>query len=85
MVNFGAFIAFIGVNLAALVHYKFRSKEKVAFPFLAPALGAAVCAFIWWNLSRNAQILGVTWIGVGLLVAWAMRKSKRNPEEIAGV
>lgn len=85
LVNFGAFIAFIGVNLAALVHYKFRSKEKVAFPFLAPALGAAVCAFIWWNLSRNAQILGVTWIGVGLLVAWAMRKSKRNPEEIAGV
>jgi hypothetical protein len=33
MLNFGAFIPFIGVNAAALVHYKFRSKEKVAFPF----------------------------------------------------
>ena len=27
--NFGAFIAFMGVNAAALVHYKFRSQEKV--------------------------------------------------------
>ena len=31
LLNFGAFIAFIGVNAAALVHYKFRSKEQVCF------------------------------------------------------
>src|ERR1700761_6271801 len=29
MLNFGAFVAFMGVNAAALVHYKYRSKEKV--------------------------------------------------------
>jgi amino acid transporter len=85
LLNFGAFIAFIGVNIAALVHYKFRSKEKVAFPFLIPALGAAVCAFIWWNLSMNAKILGVAWIVVGMLVAWAMRKSKGNHAETSGI
>jgi putrescine importer len=79
LLNFGAFIAFIGVNIAALVHYKFRSKEKVAFPFLVPALGAVVCAFIWIHLSRNAQILGFTWICVGILVAWAMRRSQKAP------
>jgi amino acid transporter len=35
LLNFGAFIAFIGVNMAALVHYKFRSKEKghISFPY----------------------------------------------------
>ena len=85
LLNFGAFIAFIGVNIAALVHYKFRSKEKVAFPFLIPAVGAAVCAFIWWNLSVNAKILGVAWIIVGVLVAWAMRKSKGNHAETSGI
>jgi amino acid transporter len=78
LLNFGAFIAFIGVNAAALVHYKFRSKEKVKFPFLIPALGILVCAFIWIHLSHSAQILGVLWICVGLIVAWFMQRSKKT-------
>jgi putrescine importer len=77
LLNFGAFIAFIGVNAAALVHYKFRSKEKVFLPFLIPALGILVCAFIWIHLSHNAQILGALWICVGLVVAYFMRRSRR--------
>lgn len=83
LLNFGAFIAFIGVNLAALVHYKFRAQEHVAFPFLIPALGAAVCAFIWWNLSAGAKILGFVWICVGLAMAWAMRKYGQKPSPLA--
>jgi putrescine importer len=78
LLNFGAFIAFIGVNAAALVHYKFRSKEKVAFPLLIPAMGILVCAFIWIHLSHNAQILGVLWIGVGVVLAWYMRKGRNS-------
>ena len=78
LLNFGAFIAFIGVNAAALVHYKFRSQEKVLFPFLIPALGIVVCAFIWIHLSHNAQILGVLWICVGVILAWYMQKSKSS-------
>jgi putrescine importer len=81
LLNFGAFIAFIGVNAAALVHYKFRSQEKVTLPFLIPALGILVCTFIWLHLSGNAQILGVIWIGVGLLVAWFMRGSRKPSVE----
>ena len=76
LLNFGAFIAFIGVNTAALVHYKFRSRERVVFPVLIPALGILVCGFIWIHLSRSAQVLGALWICVGLIVAWAMRKAK---------
>lgn len=78
LLNFGAFIAFIGVNAAALIHYKFRSHEKVAFPFLIPALGILVCGFIWIHLSPYAQILGVLWIGVGCGVAWSMRWRRRR-------
>jgi putrescine importer len=36
LLNFGAFIAFIRVNAAALIHSKFRSQEKVAFAALSP-------------------------------------------------
>ena len=78
LLNFGAFIAFMGVNAAALVHYKFRSKEKVVFPFLIPALGIIVCAFIWIHLSHSAQILGTLWVCVGLIVAWLMQRRKRS-------
>ena len=82
LLNFGAFIAFIGVNAAALVHYKFRSKEKVTLPFLIPALGIVVCGFIWIHLSGSAQVLGVLWIGVGLLVAWLMRRNRTAIAEL---
>jgi amino acid transporter len=73
LLNFGAFIAFMGVNLAALLHYKFRSQERVPFAALAPLLGLIVSAFIWIHLARNAQILGTTWIIIGLSLFWLMR------------
>lgn len=80
LLNFGAFIAFIGVNVAALVHYKYRSKEKVLFPALIPVVGILVCGFIWIHLNRNAQILGLGWIGIGILIAWLMKRSKATVE-----
>jgi len=78
LLNFGAFIAFIGVQRRRLWSTTSSvSEEKVTFPFLIPALGILVCTFIWLHLSGNAQILGVIWIGVGLLVAWFMRGSRK--------
>jgi len=73
LLNFGAFIAFIGVNAAALIHYKFRSREKVFLAATIPAAGIAICTFIWFNLSRNAKLLGFAWVIVGLLVYLLMR------------
>jgi amino acid transporter len=74
LLNFGAFIAFIGVNAAAFLHYKFRSQEKVFLPALIPLLGMAVCIFIWLNLSHSAQLLGVIWILIGLAIYFIMRR-----------
>jgi putrescine importer len=76
LLNFGAFIAFIGVNAAALIHYKFRSQEKVAFAALSPLCGLAVCTFIWLNLNLDAKLLGAAWVGVGLLFYFVMKGNK---------
>lgn len=73
LLNFGAFIAFMGVNIAALVHYRFRAKEKVLLAGTIPLLGFLVCCFIWLNLTRSAQLLGVCWIMVGLAIYLLMR------------
>ena len=75
LLNFGAFIAFNGVNAAALIHYRFRSREKVAFAALSPLCGIVVCTFIWFNLSLNAKLFGAAWIAFGLLLYFIMRKS----------
>ncbi|MBW4025977.1 MAG: APC family permease [Acidobacteria bacterium] len=77
LLNFGAFIAFMGVNVAALVHYKFRSPEKVFLAAAIPSLGFLVCGFIWLNLNHQAQLLGLLWIGLGLIVYRAMRARRR--------
>lgn len=84
LLNFGAFIAFMGVNIAALVHYKFRSSEKVVLAGTIPLLGFLVCGFIWLNLGRNAQLLGVAWLAVGLILYFfthGKRKSKTLVEQ----
>ncbi len=74
MLNFGALIAFMGVNLAALVRYYVREKQKRLRNLLPPALGFAVCLLLWLNLSRTAQIAGSIWMAAGILFgAWKTR------------
>ena len=71
MLNFGAFIAFMGVNAAAFVHYYWRGEQKKIGDFLMPVLGFVVCAAIWWNLSPPAKIAGTIWLALGVAYgAW---------------
>ena len=80
LLNFGAFIAFMGVNLAALLHYKFRSTEKVLFPAAMPLAGLLVCGFIWLHLNGAAKLLGVAWLLCGLILYISRsRKSSALP------
>jgi amino acid transporter len=67
MLNFGAFIAFMGVNLAAFARYFLRAEKKTAWSLLWPLLGFGICAYIWWKLSTPAKILGTVWVAVGVV------------------
>jgi putrescine importer len=66
MLNFGAFIAFMGVNAAAFVHYYLRSNEKKLGNLLMPLIGFVVCGVIWWSLSPPAKIAGTIWLALGV-------------------
>jgi amino acid transporter len=66
LLNFGALLAFMGVNIAALVRYYVRAKEKKMLDLIAPLLGFVICAFIWSQLSRPALRLGAVWMAVGI-------------------
>jgi len=66
LLNFGAFIAFMGVNAAAFVHYYLRAKEKKLGNLLMPLIGFVVCGVIWWSLSPPAKIAGTIWLALGV-------------------
>ncbi|HET7442877.1 MAG TPA: APC family permease [Terriglobales bacterium] len=79
LLNFGALIAFMGVNAAAFVRYFLREDEKNFLNFLLPVLGFVICAVLWWNLSTKARIFGAIWMAVGIAVgAWKTRGFRGN-------
>ena len=64
--NFGAFIAFMGVNAAAFVHYWLHGRSRKLSDLLVPVLGFLICGFIWIHLSHPALILGTLWMAAGI-------------------
>lgn len=64
--NFGAFIAFMGVNAASFVHYWLHGRSRSLGNFFVPVAGFLICAFIWIHLSRAALVLGTIWMVAGL-------------------
>ena len=74
LLNFGALIAFMGVNLAALMRYYVRQREKKLANLVPPVIGFLVCLLLWLNLSRTAQIAGAAWMLAGIAFgAWKTR------------
>jgi len=66
LLNFGALIAFMGVNAAAFVRYFLRLPEKHLTDFSFPLFGFVICFFIWKNLEHSALWLGAIWLVVGI-------------------
>jgi putrescine importer len=74
LLNFGALIAFMGVNAAAFVRYYLREEKKKLLNLVPPALGFFICLLLWWNLSTKARIFGALWMAVGIAFgAWKTR------------
>jgi putrescine importer len=71
LINFGAFFAFMGVNLASIREYFFKSDEKTMkgffMNFLPPAVGFLVCLIIWLNLPLKTFIVGGSWMMAGII------------------
>lgn len=66
LLNFGALIAFMGVNAAALIHYYVRSTNRRFADLFPPLCGFVVCLLLWWNLNPYAKIAGVIWMIAGV-------------------
>jgi amino acid transporter len=79
MLNFGAFIAFMGVNLAALTRYWVRASERRASDLVLPLLGFLICFYLWFSLRWPAKLAGGLWLGAGVLYGAIRTRGFRRP------
>jgi amino acid transporter len=77
MLNFGAFLAFSGVNAACFQHDFLHAKVRKWTDAAFPLLGLAVCLYIWASLRWQAKLAGVIWVAAGLLYFWI--RALRDP------
>ncbi len=71
LINFGAFFAFMGVNLASIREYFLKSDKKTIKKFLLYFLPAGIgflfCLMIWLSLPVKTFIIGGTWMVAGII------------------
>jgi putrescine importer len=71
LINFGAFFAFMAVNIASIREYFFRREKKTLksffVNFLPAGIGFLICLFIWMNLPVRTFIIGGAWMLTGII------------------
>jgi amino acid transporter len=77
LLNYGALLAFMGVNVASAVLGWRSGRYSQWFPILLSLMGFVVCFFIWLNLGHIAKIVGTCWAFVGIAF-WLFYGRKRG-------
>jgi putrescine importer len=87
LLNFGAFLAFMGVNLSTFWHFcivlRSKSWKSILGNALLPLFGFVFCAMIWWNLNNLAKTVGGLWFVIGIVyIAVTTRGFRLTPKMI---
>ena len=87
LLNFGAFLGFMGVNMAALRQFYFLrpsgEKRNILSDAGIPFMGFLVCFAIWISLPSPAKIVGTAWLLTGIVfLLIKTRGFKEKPSEI---
>jgi hypothetical protein len=82
VINFGAFVGFMTVNLAVIRHYFLRLKQRsgtqILLNLVFPSLGFGICFYIWLNLSRFSLKLGAVWMVLGFVYLLILTRGFRR-------
>jgi amino acid transporter len=81
-INFGAFLAFTVVNICVIAMWlRFRRTNEqltVLSHVVLPALGAVVDAYLLTKLSRDAIVLGASWLVLGIAYLLVLTRGLRK-------
>jgi putrescine importer len=85
ILNFGALMAFMAVNLAAVKHFGFSQPlagdRKILLDVIVPSLGFLFCLVIFLGLQESTLVAGAIWCGLGAL--YVVLKTKALGEPVA--
>jgi amino acid transporter len=80
LLNFGAFLSFMGVNLTVIRAYGFRGARRNWFlDVILPALGFLFCLWIFLSLRTPAKIVGGIWLAAGITYDAVKTRGFRTP------
>lgn len=83
LISFGALSAFTIVNLSVIKYLLIDQKKRGIAAILkygvAPLIGVLLTAWLWTSLSFDALLLGIAWIGVGVLYLAVVTRGFRRP------
>ncbi|HEY6488728.1 MAG: APC family permease [Terracidiphilus sp.] len=83
LLNYGALLAFMGVNFASMLRGWRHGRLAQWFPMLVSLGGLVTCALLWWSLGPLAKMAGTTWAILGVLLWVVRRRATVLPEEAA--
>jgi putrescine importer len=66
LLNFGALIAFMGVNASSFTRYFLHAEKRKFGNLIVPFLGFFICLFLWISLGLHAKIVGMCWLTAGV-------------------
>jgi len=85
LINMGAMVAFIMLHLAVIVHFVLRSGSRDFWRhLLIPVIGIAILGYVVYSANVLAQMVGLIWLGAGLvvmLVLFAVKRGRMLKEE----
>lgn len=84
-VNFGALVAFMGVNASSFVHYFLRNNHRTFGHFIVPVLGFLICLYLWLSLGIVAKTIGLCWLTAGVLYGAWKTSWFRKPLKLAKI
>ena len=85
LLNFGAFLSFMGVNAAAFYQFGILQRggpRRILIDIVLPAIGFIFCTVIWWNLNPLAKTLGGIWFVIGAVYLASKTKFFRETPAI---
>ena len=84
-VNFGALTAFLVLHATVIWYFFIKKRDgKVLAHLICPLIGFAVIGYTWISLSLPAKLLGVSWVAIGAIYYFVMRKVLKKDVRITG-
>ena len=81
LLNYGALLAFMGVNLASMLRGWRHGRFTQWFPILISVGGFATCGLLWYSLGPLAKVAGTGWALAGVLLYVVRRRYTDLPAD----